>query len=384
MFRILSSFALSVLVVLAAQAQLADKSEIKPAQHVTTFIEANVIKRVEPKYPMSSAKNGHEGWVVVSYVIEPDGKTSNAIIEASSGGKGFEREALKAIRKWRYTPATEDGQAIQQCQNSVQIDFKMGLSTNNDVSKRFMRFYQKAKKDLEDNKLDDVKAALSELGERSLVTHAEHRFLNYIKLDLARATNNLDLEYKSLTNILKFSDFYNYRRKLNDAEHKTVIRDPKSEKLYSSILGRKLVIELTQNKINQALLSTDNLLLLDHDDEIHIRYQQQRQKIIDFIESNKVLVTDASIETRDFWQYRLVRNNFSFDQINGQLHKLDIRCNNKRHVYTINDQSTWKIPKSWQKCQLFVYGDNNTTFKLIEHGNQKTTDEQVGHSSISG
>ena len=187
------------------------------------------------------------------------------------------------------------------------------------------------------------------------------------------------LELDTLNELLSFNDFYNYKKKFKNKGRKDFKRDLKQEKIYSSILSRKLVNELKQNKISDALFSVNQLLILKHNDEDLVRYRQQKQKIRDFVNSNTPLITQVNIENKDFWQYRLVRNNFSFDQIDGQLHKLDIRCNNKRHVYTINDQSTWKIPKSWQKCQLFVYGDNNTTFKLIEHSYQKNTDDQVGH-----
>lgn len=368
-----------ILVCLTASLYAEAEQQVSDvAKHITTIIDAEPIKKSPPAYPISAVRKGYEGWVVVSYIVEPDGTTSNAVVEKSSGGKVFEKEALKAIKKWRYTPAYENGKAIQQCHNSVQLDFKIS-GTENSVRKRFNNWYRLAQKSLKDNDLNKAQEIINRLNDMTLATHAEHRFLNYINLDFATATNDTELEYESLNNILKFTDFFNYKRKLKEEENVNDVRSIEDEKLYSSVLTRKLVIELSQNKVNQALDSVDDLLLLRHDSEVQGRYKQQRQKIIDFIESNKVLVTDASIETRDFWQYRLVRNNFSFDQIDGQLHKLDIRCNNKRHVYTINDQSTWKIPKSWQKCQLFVYGDNNTTFKLIEHGNQKTTDEQVGH-----
>ena len=384
MLRILSSLALGVIVVPAAHAHTASQSETNTAQHVTTIVSAKVINRVLPKYPISAAKKGHEGWVRVSFIVEPDGKTSNPIIQASSGGKSFEKAALKAIKNWRYSPAIENGKAIQQCENAVQLDFKMTEDLSNKVSKRFLRLYKKAQGHLEKDNLTEVKVIIDKINSKPLVTHGENLHLNYIQLEYAEKIGDTRLELDTLNKILSFNNFYNYIKQLENQDSDTKTRDLEQEKTFILVLNRKLIHELQQNKINEALYSVNNLLKLAHDSKNLSLYKNQRQKIIDFIASETPLVTSANIEKNDFWYYRLVRNDFSFADIQGDLHKLDIRCNNKRHVYTINDQSTWKIPKSWQKCQLFVYGDNNTTFKLIEHGNQKATDDQVGHESISG
>lgn len=377
MLKVSLLFTYSILASTYASADNIDENN--RAQYLTTIIDAKPIERVAPKYPIQAARSGHEGWVKVSFIVEADGTTSNPIVEESSGGRGFEKSALRAIKDWQYSPATENGQTVQQCRNSVQLNFKMEGVEANHVSKRFLRLYKKAEKSLKAKQFDDVDEILADVTKRPLVTHGENIYLNYLKLDYAQKIGDVKLELDTLNELLSFNDFYNYKKKLKNKGRKGFKRDLKQEKVYSSILGRKLVNELKQNKISEALSSVNQLLLLKHNDEDLVRYRQQKQKINDFINSEMPLITEVNIKNKDFWRYRLVRQNFSFDQINGQLHKLDIRCNNKRHVYTINDQSTWKIPKSWQKCQLFVYGDNNTTFKLIEHGDQKATADQVGH-----
>jgi len=110
------------------------------AKEVAAIVDAKPIERVPPKFPITEAKNGIDGWVKVSFIVEPDGSTSNAIIENSSGRKSFEKEALRAIKKWQYEPAMEDGKPIQQCHNSVRLDFSMARRQEG-VSKKFLRLY---------------------------------------------------------------------------------------------------------------------------------------------------------------------------------------------------------------------------------------------------
>jgi len=62
---------------------------------LTTIIDAKPITRLPPKYPINEARAGRDGWVVMSYIIEPNGSTSNVLIEDSSGSKGFEKKRVK-------------------------------------------------------------------------------------------------------------------------------------------------------------------------------------------------------------------------------------------------------------------------------------------------
>ena len=59
--------------------------------HLNTVVKAEVIKRIPPKYPRLDAHSGKEGWVQLSFVVKPDGSTSNMIIEDSSN-KIFEKQ----------------------------------------------------------------------------------------------------------------------------------------------------------------------------------------------------------------------------------------------------------------------------------------------------
>jgi TonB family protein len=53
-------------------------------------------------YPIAANKQGLEGWVLVSYVVEADGRTSWAGVLRSSGSPLFDDAALEYVKSVTY------------------------------------------------------------------------------------------------------------------------------------------------------------------------------------------------------------------------------------------------------------------------------------------
>ena len=106
---LLTSFSL---FSLSSFAETERENEI--AKLLTVIEEPKPLDRVHPKYPKSAAKEGRQGWTRFSFVIEKDGSVSNVIQLASSGSKDMNQAAIKALAKWKYKPAIENGEPVQQ------------------------------------------------------------------------------------------------------------------------------------------------------------------------------------------------------------------------------------------------------------------------------
>jgi TonB family protein len=89
----------------------------------STYVPARVLERTNPIYPAGALMSGKEGWVMLSFVISPAGDVTEPMIEDSSGNEQFERAALKAVSSWTYTPATQDGQAVEQAMVKTRLIF---------------------------------------------------------------------------------------------------------------------------------------------------------------------------------------------------------------------------------------------------------------------
>ncbi|MBE0386682.1 periplasmic protein TonB [Pseudoalteromonas luteoviolacea DSM 6061] len=87
--------------------------------------EATPIVRIEPKYPPQAARDGKEGWVQLEFTINELGGVEDIKVIAAEPKRIFNREAQRALRKWKYRPKIVDGKPQKQFGIQVQLDFKL-------------------------------------------------------------------------------------------------------------------------------------------------------------------------------------------------------------------------------------------------------------------
>lgn len=87
--------------------------------------QAMPLYRVEPRYPSSALRQGAEGYVVMSFTIDPTGRAVDVKVEQANPRRLFEREAIRALRKWKYQPKVVEGKAIAQLGQTVRLEFKL-------------------------------------------------------------------------------------------------------------------------------------------------------------------------------------------------------------------------------------------------------------------
>ncbi len=70
------------------------------------------VSQVAPAYPAELRKAKVEGVVTLVFVLDETGRVEDPRVENSSRPE-FEKPALDAIRKWRFSPGQKDGQAVR-------------------------------------------------------------------------------------------------------------------------------------------------------------------------------------------------------------------------------------------------------------------------------
>ncbi|UTP71733.1 energy transducer TonB [Alteromonas sp. LMIT006] len=90
--------------------------------------EATPIVRIEPKYPVQAARDGKEGWVRLSFTINEVGGVEDVDVIEADPKRIFDREAKRALRKWKYKPKIVDGKPVKQPGMRVQLDFTLDKS----------------------------------------------------------------------------------------------------------------------------------------------------------------------------------------------------------------------------------------------------------------
>lgn len=82
------------------------------------------IVRIEPQFPREALIKGIEGWVVVEFTIEPDGTVSDPRVVDSNPRRIFDRNAIRAIYKWKFKPRIVDGQPVAR-RATQRLDFTL-------------------------------------------------------------------------------------------------------------------------------------------------------------------------------------------------------------------------------------------------------------------
>jgi protein TonB len=68
--------------------------------------QAKVLREINPVYPERAKKAGIAGTVKVLLIIDVYGNVSSVdVLSVNPPGYGFEVEAVKAVREWKFEPA---------------------------------------------------------------------------------------------------------------------------------------------------------------------------------------------------------------------------------------------------------------------------------------
>lgn len=67
-----------------------------------------------PAYPARSLRRGDSGEVLVRALVGTDGRPRQVEVARSSSHRALDRAAVRAVRSWRFEPATRQGQPVAQ------------------------------------------------------------------------------------------------------------------------------------------------------------------------------------------------------------------------------------------------------------------------------
>lgn len=77
--------------------------------------QAQVLREIQPNFPEKAKRMGVSGYVKVLIVVDVYGDVAQAqILTQDPAGYGFDAEALKAVRQWKFSPAQLGGFPVSQ------------------------------------------------------------------------------------------------------------------------------------------------------------------------------------------------------------------------------------------------------------------------------
>ncbi|HZS28960.1 MAG TPA: energy transducer TonB [Candidatus Angelobacter sp.] len=91
-----------------------DKNDIKPPRATYT---------PEPDYTDEARRSKFQGTVVLGLLIDKNGQVCRITIERPLG-KGLDEEAVESVKKWRFKPATRNGEPVA-VEMKVEVSFQL-------------------------------------------------------------------------------------------------------------------------------------------------------------------------------------------------------------------------------------------------------------------
>lgn len=81
-------------------------------QIVEPRFDADYLNNPKPVYPRISRRLGEQGKVVLRVHVLPNGLPDEVTIQTSSGVPRLDQSALETVRKWKFVPARQSGDAV--------------------------------------------------------------------------------------------------------------------------------------------------------------------------------------------------------------------------------------------------------------------------------
>jgi periplasmic protein TonB len=80
---------------------------------VEPFVQARLLRSIDPYYPAAAIRSEEEGVVVLRVWLSPQGTVTEARVEKTSGFARLDDAALKSIRSWKFAAATRGGSGVE-------------------------------------------------------------------------------------------------------------------------------------------------------------------------------------------------------------------------------------------------------------------------------
>jgi TonB family protein len=83
----------------------------------------SVLYKVDPEYSEEARKAKYSGTVLISVVVDPQGRPQNIKVVRSLG-LGLDEKAMEAVAKWRFKPGMKDGRAVSVIA-TIEVNFRL-------------------------------------------------------------------------------------------------------------------------------------------------------------------------------------------------------------------------------------------------------------------
>lgn len=317
-------------------------------------IAARLIHRELPEYPRIARMKGVEGWVLVGYTVSEIGRPEDVTIIDTSIEGYFEDAAARAVRLYRFEPASFLGEPVSQGGMSERIFFILS-SQGWDTDPSFRERYSTASRTIREGPLDVARTLIDDLADEPSEWLAEAFYLDLLELKYARAIGDRRATERHLERAL------------------VVAKEKAPAPVYQGLLRDAVGIRGESADYREALAAYETLLAaapsLPADDPARSAAADMRARLAESepIERERMIERcDACSPPVTVWSGSLNRQQFSIVPVSGEVHDIEVSCGVHSVSFLFRADTVWRLDPRWQDCRARIYGEDGAVFRLVE------------------
>lgn len=300
------------------------------------------------------------GVIELTFMVDKFGEVKESAILRSTLPDYFEKEAMRALSKYKYQPAMLNSEPIGSRQTArlefdhSRVSNRFGFTNPMDAPEGYMSLYNKLAKQLKKSEPNKRKATntlkkLMELPYKTFFTSVHTELAQY-QFHLTFGTKEQRLE--SLLNVIMYEDVEWGGKRALDQETKSTIQ--------IGVLG--LMLELGQNaefieKYNEYSKGNEQIV------EEFSPYIDRVSKIQ---LSDEVIARRATISLQGSTFLTLLKRTFFIEVAKGEVEEFLLRCDTKFLKVEFKRNEQYQLPESWGTCQLQLVGEPLSLVKVIQ------------------
>ncbi len=319
------------------------------------FVPAVLSSRSPPEFPEADAAEEREGWVRLGFTIDAEGETKDIVVLDHVGSQNMARAARLAVKRWRYKPATEQSQPVEQFANSAEILF------------RDQRIGNAAIHDAVVVKFDEGRALIASGKYAEGIKVLEQTFeLPLTLFERARVSFALAYAYERSKDM---------PRALVHVRHALIEGGKFLEKAVLPAAQRlRLRVEVANGNFHYAACAPK----MPESDKFDPTGADRKEtvKIVDDalatlaspepLAVRATLIANAAGGEGGIWEHPLSRRKFKFAALIGQIQEFRLNCVRQLSNGPVDETTQVSVPQSAGTCILRVRGEVGAAFRLIE------------------
>jgi TonB family protein len=299
-----------------------------------------------PDFAWAETRQQHEGWVMVSTMVDAHGKPYETAVESSTGNPVFERAALAAIAAAKLEPALLDGQPIESVFRVRVMFYSNDSGRARGARPIFGKLYEDFGNALKQQDQAAAQAILKQfevtnLYEDAMLGLAQYRFAVQYQDELAEMAGlKRAVAYEGTAEFLPRNVFLPTLRAL-------------------------FVVQVRARYYGEALDTWGKLQKVEHDAQVLGELKKTAVQVEQLRSDPRSYATTGALKDGR-WYISLFRQHFQLQVTQGHVTDLRVRCEKKYLTFPFDPQIEYRVESKSGKCYLEVEGDPGSLVTLIQ------------------